>query len=276
MKRYTIVINYRGRNTISQVEADSVSEAQHMLLDGYHVDGVGDKARRQLSLDIDDPRWKAKPVMETVNAWRAEYWVNNDYMYVHVIETAPLPDPDEPQEQATFADGFCDEEQFHRISLRIGQLEKQADWKQLKHFCLRICKRFPEEYYPMIKAAMACFYLHEYEEMLTYAQNACDNWHEDPLNIFWLALALYKNGRYDEAIRQSDTIIRDDFRWLAYGKYGYDADYAWQLINDCKAIKGLSLLAQGDPAGRPYLLQYLHRGKEKDSCFRKADIRRRL
>lgn len=146
----------------------------------------------------------------------------------------------------------------------------------MKDYCLRISERFPEEYYPMTNAVMACRFLHQPEEMLKYAQRAYDNWHEDPLNQFWLALAFYENRRYEEAIRQSDMILNDDFRWLAYGKYGYDADYAWQLINACKAIKGLSLLTEGQSEGLRYLREYLQRVKEKTSCFRKADIRKRL
>lgn len=67
-----------------------------------------------------------------------------------------------------------------------------------------------------------------------------------------------------------------DFRNLAYGPHGDGADYAWQLISDCNAVKGLSLLALNRPEGRQYLQKYLQRAREQTSWFSRAYIRRRL
>lgn len=57
MKRYTLIINYRYRDTTYQIEADNLREVQHRLIDENKIEGIGAKACRQLHLDIDDPRW---------------------------------------------------------------------------------------------------------------------------------------------------------------------------------------------------------------------------
>lgn len=273
MKLYTLIVNFIYGNRTYQISANSIREALHQLFDTREMEGVGKKALRQLHEDIDSELWKPAPFMEMTNSWVCQYRVNNENMYVNIVKTDEQQDPDEPSDPLKYTDGLYTAEQGHRILNHFARLEEKADWKALKRYALKICKLYPKEFYPMTKVAESCYFLEEPEEMLLWARKAYEEWSDDPYTSFWLALALYENGRWQEAIRHSDTILYWDFRNLAYGQYGSGADYAWQLIDDCKAIKGLSLLALNQAGGTALLREYLAHAKAATSYFKKSWVR---
>ncbi|SFF83684.1 M48 family metallopeptidase [Prevotella sp. KH2C16] len=276
MKLFTLIVNFIYGNRTYQISANSIREALHQLFDTREMEGVGPKALRQLHADIDSELWKPSPYMDMTNTWVCQYRVNNEDMYINIVKTDEQQDPDEPSEHLEYSDGFYTAEQGHRIMEHCSRLEEKDDWKALKRYATKMSKLYPREYYLMTKVAKCCYFLEEPEEMLQWARKAYEEWSEDPYTSFWLALALYENGRWQEAIRHSDTILYWDFRNLAYGRYGEDADYARQLIDDCKAIKGLSLLALNQAGGTALLREYLAHAKASASYFKKSWVRSRL
>ncbi len=276
MKLYTIIINFIYGNRTYQISANSIREALHRLFDTRKMEGVGPKALRQLHEDIDSELWKPDSFMDMTNSWLCQYRVNNEDMYVNIVKTDGQQDPYEPSDPLKYSDGLYTAEQGDRIYKHIDLLEEKADWKALKRYALKTCKLYPKEYYLMTKVAKCCYFLEEPKEMLQWARKAYEEGTEDPCTSFWLALAFYENGRWQEAVRHSDTILHWDFRNLAFGRHGEGSDYAWQLIDDCKAIKGLSLMALKQADGTALLREYLAHAKAWASYFKKSWIKSRL
>ena len=273
MKLYTLIVNFIYGNQTYQISANSIREALHQLFNTHEMEGVGAKALRQLHRDIDSELWKPAPFIEMTNSWICQYRVNNEDMYINIVKTDEQQDPDEPSEPLGYSDGFYTIKQGHTILKHFDRLEEEADWEAVKRYALKICKRYPKEYYFMTKIAKCCYFLEQPKEMLQWAKKAHEEGYEDPYTSFWLALALYENARWQEAIRHSDTILYWDFRNLAFGRHGEGSDYAKQLINDCKAIKGLSLIALEQEGGTTLLQEYLAHVKASTSYFKKSWIK---